>query len=63
MWYSHTKLLFDPKELYDTIILELPFIGNKIDWKNVDRKVFRKYNREYKRVNRISNKILKFNSN
>lgn len=61
MFTRHTKMLCDPIELCEAILLEIPFENGKVDFRNVDLKTLRITYREIRKAIKLTRKITKFN--
>lgn len=51
----------DPFELYEAILLEIPFKNGKPDFQNIDFHTYWKLYREYLKALRLIKRIIRFN--
>ena len=61
MFIQHTKMMYDPIELYEARLLEMPFKEGKIDFYSVDFKTLYITHKAIQKANRLARKIIKFN--
>ncbi len=58
---KYLTMLADTQELFEARQLELPMKDGKVNWSEVDFKVFYESHREIQRTYRMQKKLLKFN--
>ena len=61
MFIQHTKMMYDPIELYEARLLEMPFKDGRIDFPNVDFKTMLISSMSIQKAFKVSKKIIKFN--
>lgn len=61
MFIQHIKMMYDPIELYEARLLEMPFKNGKIDFPSVDFKTMLISSISIQKAFKVSKKIIKFN--